>query len=240
MLKLYLLLFVIIIYIVFSFNNVKYGGHVSVKKLENILIVDVANMYASWRYDTGRKQSYIVCMDQHYKNFIKHNDIKTCGVVYVIKNCEYDSKNINEVCTKKISTREMGLIFNFIKKHYGASIAIAANYSKNQYEIWKTKHYMKERDDYLCFFLARLYKRAYINAVIMSNDKFRDFVELGYVPPFEAAIITKGDHSTEQIQPRMNDLGQLSDFKMANITLDFSFNGKFRKDSSFKPIKIWT
>ena len=231
--ELYLILFIIVICVIYSFDY-KYvkGGK---EKIKNILIIDVANMYMSWKHDTGKKQSYLVCMDQYYKEFIKYNDINTCKIVYVIKNRDCYNDN---TCKKSITVREWAYIHKFVEQHYNTSIAIAIDYSNKEYDIFKKKHYMGERDDYLCFFLARLYKRANINAVIMSNDKFKDFVQLGFVPPFEAIIIGENGF-IEKLRPRINDLGQLVDFKMANISLDFSFDGKFKKDMTFKQKSIW-
>ena len=236
MLEFCLLIFVIVLYFVFSFNSIKHGG-ASESKID-VLIVDVANMYASWKYDTKRNESYLTCIDQHYKEFIKHNDINICKVIYVIKNCEYKHKtDKGKISVKKIEGNELKAIHKFLNVHKNTMVAIAQDYNRTC-ESSKKNHYMKERDDYLCFFIARLYKRKYINAVIMSNDKFKDFVQLGYVPPFEA-IILGHDEYKESITPCINDLGQLSDFKMVNITLDFSFGGNFKKDPSFKQKPIW-
>jgi hypothetical protein len=238
MLELYIFAFVVIIYIAFSFSNVKYGGTPNIK-IKNILIVDVANMYVSWKKETGRKQSYWVCMSQHYKEFIKHNDVETCKVLYVIKN--YNRTEVNEKDEKKerkIIRIESDAGDRFRMRHPHAILARANDYSDRSYEEWERNHYMKGRDDYLCFYLARIFKRGNINTVIMSNDKFKDFVELGFVPPFSAVVIYK-DGFVEHIYPRMNALGQLSDYQMTNITLDFSFDKKYRKDPSFKQKPIW-
>ena len=63
-------------------------------------------------------------------------------------------------------------------------------------------------------------------------------MELGFVPPFSAMVMFK-DGFIQDIYPRMNALGQLSDYQMTNITLDFSFDKKYRKDPSFKQKPIW-
>ena len=238
MLELYILTFVVIIYAVFSFNYVKHGGTPNFK-IKNILIVDVANMYVAWKKETGRKQSQFVCMSQHYKKFIKHNDVENCKVLYVIKH--YNSTESNEQDKKKarkIISYEYDAGDKFIMRHPHAILASAEDYSNRSYEEWERNHYMKGRDDYLCFHIARICKRENINAVIMSNDKFKDFVQLGFVPPFRSVIIFKSIYK-EDIYPRMNALGQLSDYQMTNITLDFSFDKKYRKDSSFKQKPIW-
>ena len=238
MLELYILAFVVIIYIAFSFSNVKYGGTPNIA-IKNILIVDVANMYVAWKKETGRKQSQFVCMSQHYKEFIKHNDVETCKVLYVIKN--YNRTEVNEKDiknTRKIIGKEVDDKDRFRMRHPHVMVASAEDYSDRSHEEWERNHYMKGRDDYLCFYLAMMYKRGNINMVIMSNDKFKDFVELGFVPPFSAIVMFK-DGFIEHIYPRMNALGQLSDYQMTNITLDFSFDKKYRKDPSFKQKPIW-
>lgn len=231
------------------------------QNVENVLLVDVANMYVGWymekyedRMPYGNQRDlvnlYVECMKDHFKRFSTHNDTDTSAVVYVIKNHKFTLSK--KMVAPPIGDRTWKEIKEFVRINKNAHIAVAEDYSLHKYNTWKNKkmHYLRGRDDYLCFRLAQQYKKKYVNTVVMSDDKFKDFVQFGYVPPFTATYVHKkwsgnGEvvQSSEKIIPKPNILGQLRDYKMVKITTVFSFKDpKFLKTSAYKipePGKIW-
>lgn len=234
----------------------KTGG---VESEKNVLIVDVANMYFGWAHESNSNKhqiaqdklisGYINFMSDHYNKFILVNDINNSSVNYVIKNYKYydNSKNIY---AEIISQKSWDNIYKFVENHFNSSISVAEDYSVIPYDIWKSasNHHVKGCDDYLCFLLARQYKKKQVNATIMSDDKYKDFLKFGNVPPFEATVVSminkKINITKQHISPHPNSLGQIKDYKLISITLTYSFNDKkFSKVSTYnipKPGTVWT
>ena len=148
------------------------------------------------------------------------------------------------------------MFYDFVKKSPGAHVTIAEDYQLIPHSKWKSPnfHYLRGRDDYLCFRMAQHYKKKYINSVIMSNDKYKDYEQFGYVPEFLATYIHArwGDkkdmdpeiiQTVEVVKPKPNTLGQMRDYKMVKITLEFQFDDhKFLKSNDYKiskPGHVW-
>ena len=230
----------------------RYGGS---SKPKNVLLVDVANMYVGWFMEKNRCRrlpymnqdellaSYVDCMRDHHRAFSKKN--KSAMVNYIIKNYKYGGhKGVMDA--PKISDAAWDKLHSFVDSTR-ATIIVAEDYSKHSPHKWKNSrlHYLRGRDDYLLFRMARYYKKKFTNAVIMSDDNFKDFTNFGFVPPFVASVVSPDqDRVYESITPRPNDLGQLKDYKMVKITLEFSFDDpKFVKSSTYKiplPGEVWT
>jgi hypothetical protein len=230
----------------------KYGGANTVK---NVLLVDVANMYVGWYMEKNNKRKmpymnqnelmngYIECMQDHNRAFRKKNGYDS-AVNYVIKNYKYGGhKGVMDA--PKISDRTWNDLHNFAD-NTRSHVIVAEDYSKHFPQKWKNSrlHYLRGRDDYMLFRMARFYKRKFVNTAIMSDDNFKDFSNFGFVPPFVASVIgPEKDRVYESVVPRPNDLGQLRDYKMVKITLEFSFTDpKFVKSSTYKipvPGEVW-
>lgn len=235
---------------------------------ENILVVDVANMFTGWymeKYCIGSSKKrmpymkqpellrrYLECASDHYKHFIKHNNEKKDAVNYVIKNFRHThavGKNEYDNYMPELTSDDWDLCHEFVRKYKNAMISMAIDYRIIPLHKWKDKHmhYLRGRDDYLCFKLAQAYKKKYINAVIMSDDKYRDFDQFGFVPDFRAYYIrnikNKAVQNGEIIRPEPNRLGQIKDYKLVKITTEFNFNDpKFIKTSDYKistPGHVW-
>ena len=237
---------------------------------QNILIVDVANMYVGWSMELDRPNAnpdnimaeYIACANDHYKRFALHNDTNVSAVIYVIKNFKYASDKHKIVKAPKIQDATFDKIRRFVKPvdksmrnakltltdtpAKNVYVAVAEDYTIFPYSIWKSNkhHYLKGQDDLLCFKLAQYFKKKYMNAVIMSDDKYKDFEQFGMVPEFTATYFGATGETTEKIRTTHNALGQLKDYKMVRITTEFSFaDSRFMKTSDYKipiPGKVWT
>jgi len=234
------------------------------KDVKNILIIDVANMYVGWYMEKYKKElpytdqsglisGYIDCMNDHYKKFAEKNNIKTDSVIYIIKNYKYISGK-KKMVSPFISKESWDEIYKFVKENTNAFITVAEDYRKLSHSKWKSSdmHYIRARDDYLCFRIAQYYKKKYINTVIMSDDKYKDYEQFGFVPKFLATYIysKKGKECKDQIvnveeliNPKPNTLGQMRDYKMVKITTQFDFSDpKFLKTSNYKisePGHVW-
>jgi hypothetical protein len=237
------------------------------KGVENILLVDVANMYVGWymeKYNKrlpyneqcGLMQNYVKCMRDHYKRFAEKNDTSTDAVNYIIKNYKYIGSSKKVMLAPIISKETWGTIYEFVKESPGAHVTVAEDYQQIPHDKWKTPkfHYLRGRDDYLCFRMAQQYKKKYINSVIMSNDKYKDYEQFGMVPEFLATYVHAkwGEednaepeivHTEELVKPRPNTLGQMRDYGMVKITMEFQFKDpKFLKTSEYKIAKhgnVW-
>lgn len=239
------------------------GFHKHIDGVKNVLLVDVANMYTGWYMEKYKKETrhvpqpelireYLECMHDHFAHFSKHNNLETDSVNYIIKNYKY-SLNKKEMYAPHISPDSWTDIYNFVKNH-NAYVTVAEDYKNIPYTAWKSpkSHYLRGCDDYLCFKMAQQYKKKYIHPVIMSDDKFKDYDQFGFVPEFKATYIyadLKADSSNpiiitpEIVKPKPNTLGQIVDYDMVKITMDFDFKDpKFLKTSTYKiaePGHVW-
>lgn len=191
-------------------------------KPKHVMIVDVANLHAYWYEKTFKKplyyfnqqilfQYYLEAMKAHHK---KHGKKYMCH--YVLKNYRYVGKNTKALT---INSKDIKTFQGFCKK-YKAMISIAQDYTGVKKSIWDKKryHYVRERDDFLCLWLAKVYKKSYIKATIMTNDMFKDFQHFGFIPEFIALHINDRKTATEKIKPRPNVLGQLRDYHTTLIS----------------------
>jgi hypothetical protein len=227
----------------------------------SILIVDVANMYIGWYMEKYKTKTtpymnqdnliskYLECMKDHYSHFTKHN--KGDKVNYVIKNYKFAKKK-GKYCkmfVPKLNKRIWNKMDSFVKNRPFAILSVAIDYKTSDYNKWisPSYHYLRGRDDYLCFKLAQMYKKKYINAVIMSNDKYKDYNNFKMVPEFTFTSIqnikNKISISSQDIKPYSSPIGQIKDYKLINITLQFKFSDpKFTKVSGYKipnPGEVW-
>jgi hypothetical protein len=244
------------------------GGFVGKpQNVKNILIVDVANMYVGWYMEKHNKvmphdqqtelmDGYISCMRDHYDRFVKINNTDTDVVNYVLKNYKYSQGEKNGMLAPIISKEIWEKIYKFVRECPGTQVTVAEDYTKINHSVWKSPkmHYLRGRDDYLCFRMAQHYKKKYINTVIMSDDKYRDYEQFGLVPEFSATFVHSkwGDASSaepeivqsiEHVKPKPNTLGQIKDYSMVKITMDFDFaDTKFIKSSDYMiaiPGHVW-
>lgn len=190
-------------------------------KPKHVLIVDVANLYNSWYKTKYEKRIhyynqrilfdyYVEAMKAHHK---KYKKLYTCH--YVIKNF----KTVGRI-TKALNIEDKDIKrFQKFCKDYKVFISIAKDYTGVKKSIWDSPkyHYIRERDDFLCFWLAKAYKKAYITSTIMTNDKFKDFSQFGFVPEFTAIHINEKRHITRKVKPRPNILGQFRDYNIIKI-----------------------
>jgi hypothetical protein len=226
--------------------------------VKNVLIVDVANMYVGWYMEKYQEKvslanqnrlinNYLTCMEEHYVRFLEKNDSESDVVNYIIKNHRYSRGNIT--LAPKISKTIWKKIHLFIEKFPRACITIGEDYGSIPGHVWKApkNHYLRARDDFLCFKMSQVYKKKYINSVIMSDDKYRDYDQFGWVPDFCATYVRNiSGHvvcSQKLIRPSQSPLGQIIDYPMVNITMEFEFGDPmFLKSSSYKieqPGKVW-
>lgn len=210
------------------------GGYAS--KPSNVLIVDVANAHAQWYKDTYKhslpriKQSalinsYLRYAAEHYRQFKTRNHMKSTVVTYVIKNYRHPSKD-KKMSTERITSKQLQNINNFTSRYPNTQVAIAEDYSRLLSKKWKNsaQHYFRGRDDYLCFVIAQKYKKQYVNAVIMSNDKYKDFEQFGFIPKFTATTFAKNKRGKSVITPKPNKLGQLRDYNRTPVSMNFTFS----------------
>lgn len=203
------------------------------KKIENVLIVDVANMFVGWYMETHSTplpfiqqtelfNNYIDFMSDHYSRFILKNDISLSAVHYVLKN--YRCASGEKMIAPKIPKNIWKKLCNFAKSRRNAYISVAEDYTVFSVKKWKDKknHYLRGRDDFLCFYSARQYKKKYIEPVIMSDDKYDDFNYFGCVPNFSYTYIYNNIVKCD-ITPSPKALGQIENYKIVPTSLDFSF-----------------
>lgn len=267
-----IVLFILLIIFILIICNIYYG-HAGVATLisgglikslvsdsenvKDVLIVDVANIYVGWYMEKYNKPlpytdqqklllSYIDCMSDHYERFTSKNNVKTGSVNYIIKNYKTSGK---KMFAPKIPDLIWEKLHEFIGTRHNAYITVAEDYKTFPISKWKKPsfHYLRGRDDFLCFYMARKYKKQYIDSYIMSDDKYYDFKYFGQVPLFTATHICKKKNKTiqssETIKPKPNSLGQINDYKLIKTTVDFVFDDpKFLKVSNYKiaePGHVW-
>ena len=255
-------------FIKYKHRKHKGGFNGKPKGVENILLVDIANMYVGWymeKYDKrlpynqqwGLIQNYVKCMRDHYELFAEKNDVSKDAVNYIIKNYKYSRGPKKGMLAPNIPEETWNAIYEFVKESPGAHVTVAEDYRQIPHATWKAPkfHYLRGRDDYLCFRMAQHYKKKYINSVIMSNDNYRDFEQFGMVPEFLATYVHakwgEEDYdepeivqTDELVKPRPNTLGQMKDYSMVKITMEFQFRDpKFLKTSEYKiaePGNVWS
>jgi hypothetical protein len=187
------------------------------KKPKNVIIVDVANFYSYWYKQKYNKKFhyndqtelfnfYLKAMEEHYNIYGKEN---TCH--YVLKN--FKILKDNKMLASFINTDTIEIFKKFCCDR-NIIISIAQDYRGVVSKLWNSDkyHYVKGRDDYLCFYIAQYYKKKYIRAQILSNDSFKDFTTFGFVPEFIALHINCTHTKEQKIKPKPNALGQLRDY----------------------------
>ena len=173
------------------------------------LIIDVANMVPGWYMEhhdnkelTHNSQSktmttYRDMIIDHINNSEIHKEasshksksspsVQNKKVFYVIKNFKSSAGK-----SARIDKHTWNMFIDIVKKNPMAVIAVAQDYRNYPLAVWKNPkyHVLKGRDDHLCFHIAQRYKRNYSRAIIMSNDKFKDFSLLGQILPYTATYI---------------------------------------------------
>lgn len=212
---------------------------------QNILLVDVANMFIGWHmekygeFPQFKDYKKIValrgeCISDHYNRFVKANKAAGLGsnyvIHYVMKNHKYSHNYtipmLDSLIKKLVKT---GSVDKFSASSIKVSIAIdMSSGGKND------AHYTKGRDDYVLFHLAKKYKKLN-NTIIMSNDKFRDFSDFKKIPSFEL-ITYHGDSSgvyvnTKKIVPSKSSLGFLKDYILVKLSTIFTFKNRFKLET---------
>jgi hypothetical protein len=245
------------------------SGGFSEKQLcvKNVLIVDMANMYVGWYMEKNSKGlpyaqqntlmgEYIDCMQDHYDKFSTKNNTETSAVNYILKNYKYSQGKNSDMSAPPITQKTRDKIDEFVKNNIGAHVTIAEDYTLIPHNTWKTpkNHYLRARDDYMCFRMAQYYKKKYIHAVIMTDDKFKDYEQFGFTPKFLATYIHTNcdydvyniptvEHNSAHIHPKPNSLGQIVDYNIVKITTAFEFGDPlFLKNREYKisnPGHVW-
>lgn len=212
------------------------------KKIKNVLIVDVANMYVGWYMEKYKNKpipssqnellrNYTKLIKDHYKRFSKKNNMNECGVNYIIKN--YKCNTGSKLSVEKINKQLYQLFYNLVGSNTNLFITVAEDYDKYPVTKWKNKnyHFLRGRDDYLCFYMYNYYKIRNINSFIMSDDKFDDYEKFNMVPEFTLKHFDKVQKTQtnkinfQKIKPNKINLGNINNYKFVKITLDFTFNG---------------
>ncbi len=159
----------------------------------SVLIVDVANVFPRWykkKYNTrevpyiqqpGLMRSYLQCMKD-----IKKDNIQFDIFHFVIKNYKYFSSVSNRMIATHMTDSTKNAIQQFADTSPRIRISLATDYRIYPKYKWTDPkfHYLRGRDDHTCFILSQHYYTKYLDPIIMSNDKFRDFYHFGYVPSF--------------------------------------------------------
>jgi hypothetical protein len=221
-----------------------------VSKPQNVLIVDVANMYIGWYMETYNKSppymnqvqlmdSYRRCMSDHYSNFIRSNSISTAGVVYVIKNYKFNSGK--RPTADRVTADTWKMFTEFVEFRPNVTIAVAEDYNTYPTTKWKDPkfHYLRGRDDYTCFYTAQMYKKKFTPTYVMTNDKFKDFEHFGKVPKFDITYLTTDSKRVVNVSPRPNILGQFRDYKVVGINLDFDMKKPLTKHDVKPAGSVW-
>ena len=212
------------------------------QQLKNVLIIDVANMYVGWYMEKYKNKpipssqdillsNYIECIKDHYKRFSKENNMGKCGVNYIIKN--YKCNSGSKLSKEKIGKQIYQILFNLVNDNSNLFVTIAEDYGDYPISKWKNKtyHYLRGRDDYACFYMSNYYKLRHVNSFIMSDDKFDDYEKFNVVPDFTLKHLDKvkkmqtNKINSQKIKPHKINLGNIDDYKLVKITLDFKFNG---------------
>jgi len=201
-------------------------------ELEEVRIVDVANLAGM---EMGQNKS-VPNLNQNERMLFYLDVIgryqKAQGkipprtiIIYVIKN--YKNLKTSHTVAPPISK----MIWKRLRKiaeNSQVRIALAEDYTNFPKAIWKTSryHYLRARDDYLCFHIAQNYKKKYTKAVIISNDKFRDFKDFDKIPPFTATFIWKNaltgkiETLSKKINTQRMRLGQYRDYYTEAFDVD--------------------
>jgi hypothetical protein len=199
----------------FTFNN----KHVN----KPLLIVDVANLHTEWYKQNFKKPLHYfnqqILFNYYLKAMKNHNDIYNDKYVchYVIKNFRLVGKSTKAI---NISPKDLKMFQKFCSDNK-CFISLAQDYTGVKKSIWDKNryHYVRERDDYLCLWLAKMYKLSYMKVTIMTNDKFKDFNQFGFIPEFTATHINNNKIISRKIKPKPNYLGQLRDYKIIPIKI---------------------
>lgn len=189
--------------------------------LDEVKIIDVANLAGSGKKYTAMGQKdrmsfYIDLIEKYHKAQGKIPPRK--AFIYVIKNY----KNLNKKHTEappisgEIWKRLRGVVTPQLR------IALAEDYNNYSKSTWvnSKNHYLRGRDDFLCFYIAQNYKKKYTKAIIYSNDRFKDFSEFIKVPQFTATYLWYDDGIKilkEKINTQKRKLGQYRDYNTAPL-----------------------
>jgi hypothetical protein len=164
------------------------------------------------RQQSALLSNYLECIADHYLQFVAANgdDTSDAGVVYVIKNLQLGAAPVSVLCQY-----DWDNMCAWTEVRDRATIVVAEDYTLYTTRTWSAprNHYLRGRDDYTLFHMARRAKKAYCRAIIMSNDKFDDYESMGAVPPFVVTTIHGGQRGRpEKVSPRPNALGQIADY----------------------------
>jgi hypothetical protein len=228
------LIFIIVVALLHNFHsNHKIGGGGSSKNkktVNNILVVDGANMYSQWYIKKFRQRMdfkitnqknfikyHILMMDEHYNNFVARGNDNSI-VHYVLK---------NPMIREKLNDKMYGILGAWLISHPQARISIALDYSWWKGEI---THTHKGRDDFLCFYLAQRYKKFGHKVAIMSEDKYRDYECFNIIPDFTHVYLqVNKKHKMKLLSPSSHKLGKFENYKIERINLKFTFRNLISK-----------
>jgi len=188
--------------------------------LKKVRIIDIANLAGKEMIDNksfpklgqyDRMLFYIDIIERYHRT---QNISPREVLIYVIKNYKHlrGSCTIAPVISKRIWKRLRKLAENPQLR-----IAVAEDYEHYPKATWKNpnNHYLRARDDYLCFYIAQNYKKKYTKAIVVSNDKFKDFGDFNKIPPFMSTYIWGGKKINilkEKINTQRGRLGQYRDY----------------------------
>lgn len=144
--------------------------------------------------------SLLECIGIHYGN--QPND---STVIYVVKNMTTGGKS------PRITDDLRQKLVKFVKTRDDALIALAEDYVEYDAKEWQDnkKHYLRGRDDYLCFLIADYYDRLQMKATVVTNDRFKDFKDFSKIPIFKATLITKDGSYADMIDPSKKNMRDL-------------------------------
>ena len=190
--------------------------------LDEVRIIDVANLAGKEKYIAmGQKERmsfYISLIEKYHRAQGKIPPRRV--FIYVIKNY----KNLNKKHTE--APLISGKIWKRLKALVNPQLRITLaedykNYSKSTWTNSKN-HYLRARDDFLCFYIAQNYKKKYTRAIICSDDRFKDFREFTKIPPFTATYLwyDEGIRTLkENINTQKKKLGQYRDYETESFKI---------------------
>jgi len=194
------------LYFLYTRPVVVRGGGLFEKK---ILIVDTNNLCAGLLRD---EKNLISCMEKHYESFIEHNPEYI--IHYVLKN-KKNMRRVDGKCVLQTPVLSLERLKEFVSQT-NARVSVAVEYISHSMDKWKKYHYLRARDDYSLFLLARMYKKKYMRPIIMTDDKFKDYDQFGFIPNFTLININGKDVS---IRPKPNSLGPFKDYEIIKVSL---------------------
>lgn len=185
--------------------------------LDEVKIIDVANLTGSnkGKYkgmgQKDRMSFYIDLIEKYHKSQGKIPPRKV--FIYVIKN--YKNLKNDHTIAPPISRETWERLKKLITPQL--RIALAEDYKNYSKHTWinSKNHYLRARDDFLCFYIAQNYKKKYTRAIICSNDRFKDFRDFNKIPLFTATYLWYDQGAKmlkEKINTQKRKLGQYRDY----------------------------